>query len=74
MTIPDDPLLLSNDQLAERIRVAASEQTADQAWWFSLIAEFDRRDGHLEFGMHSCTEFLSWWCGIDQRTARSRCG
>lgn len=72
MTIPDDPRLLSNDQLAERIRVAASEQTAHQAWWFSLIAEFDRRDGHLEFGMHSCAQFLSWWCGVDQRTAREQ--
>lgn len=72
MTIPDDPRLLSNDQLAERIRVAAAEQTAHQAWWFSLIAEFDRRDGHLEFGMRSCAEFLSWSCGIDQRTAREQ--
>lgn len=70
MTIPDDPRLLSNDQLAERIRVAASEQTAHQAWWFSLIAECDRRDGHLHFGMRSCAEFLSWWCGLDLRTAR----
>lgn len=72
MTIPDDPRLLSNDQLAERIRVAASEQTAHQAWWFSLIAEFERREGHLEFGMRSCAEFLSWWCGIDPRTAREQ--
>jgi hypothetical protein len=72
VTIPDDPRLLSNDQLAECIRVAASEQTAHQAWWFSLIAEFDRRDGHLEFGMHSCSQFLSWWCGIEIRTAREQ--
>lgn len=72
MAIPDDPRRLTNDQLAERIRTAASEQTAHQAWWFSLIAEFDRRDGHLEFGMRSCAEFLSWWCGLDQRTAREQ--
>jgi hypothetical protein len=72
VTIPDDPRLLSNDQLADRIRTAASEQTAHQAWWFSLIAEFDRRDGHLEFGRHSCAQFLSWWCGIDLRTAREQ--
>ena len=72
MTIPDDPRLLSNDQLADRIRLAASEQTAHQAWWFSLIAEFDRRDGHLEFGMGSCAQFLSWSCGIDLRTAREQ--
>ena len=72
MAIADDPRLLSNDELAERIRTAASEQTAHQAWWFSLIAEFDRRDGHLEFGMRTCAEFLSWWCGIDTRTAREQ--
>ena len=72
MAIPDDPRQLSNDQLADRIRAAASEQIAHQAWWFSLIAEFDRRDGHLEFGMRSCAEFLSWSCGVDQRTAREQ--
>ena len=72
MTIADDPRLLSNEQLAERIRVAASEQTAHQAWWFSLIAEFDRREGYLEFGMRTCAEFLSWWCGLDGRTAREQ--
>ena len=72
MTIADDPRQLSNDQLAERIRTAASEQTAHQAWWFSLIAEFDQRNGHLEFGMRSCAEFLSWWCGLDPRTARDQ--
>ncbi len=72
MAIPDDPRQLSTDALAERIRVAASEQTAHQAWWFSLIAEFDRREGHLDFGMRSCAEFLSWWCGLDVRTAREQ--
>ena len=72
MTIADDLRLLSNDQLAERIRVAAAEQSAHQAWWFSLIAEFDRREGHLAFGMQSCAEFLGWWCGVDPRTAREQ--
>jgi hypothetical protein len=72
LTTVDDPRALSNEELAERIRLAASEQTAHQAWWFSMIAEFDRREGHFAFGMRSCAEFLCWWCGIDTRTAREQ--
>jgi len=61
---------LSIDELAEAVARGTAEQAAHLARWLALVAEFDRRDGHLAFGMRSCAQWLSWRCGLDGRTAR----
>ena len=66
----DDLAAMSIDELADAVARGAAEQAAHLAWWLALIAEFNRRDGHLAFGMRSCAQWLSWRCGIDTRTAR----
>ena len=65
-----DPGTMSIEQLAEAVARGTSEQAAHFAMWLALVAEFDRRDGHLTYGMHSVAAFLSWRCGLDGRTAR----
>lgn len=61
---------LSIDELADAVARGTAEQAAHLAHWLGLVAEFARRDGHLQFGLRSVSEFLSWRCGIDGRTAR----
>ncbi len=61
---------MSVDELADAVARGAAEQAAHLAWWLSLVAEFIRRNAHLEFGMVSCAQWLSWRCGLDLRTAR----
>lgn len=68
--VADGLTAMSVDELADAVARGAAEQAAHLAWWLSLVAEFSRRNAHLEFGMVSCAQWLSWRCGLDLRTAR----
>jgi hypothetical protein len=37
-----------------------------------LLAEFDRRGGHVGWGIASCAHWLTWKCGIGLVAAREK--
>ncbi|MGI8462196.1 MAG: DUF222 domain-containing protein [Solirubrobacterales bacterium] len=69
-TSKDDPASISTDHLEERIAGLAAEIFAATRHWLHLIAEFDRRGAYEQWGMSTCSQWLSWRCGIAERAAR----
>ena len=58
---------ISDGLLADAGHLAAAE-----CRWLLFVAEFDRREGWMAWGCRGCTQWLSWRCGIDARTARDK--
>ena len=60
---------LSVDELGSRIVGMSGRFAAATCRWLLLIADFDRREGCVRFGLHSTAYWLSHHCGIARRTA-----
>lgn len=57
-------------RLADEIAELAAHIAAATCQWLTMVAEFDRREGHLEWGMHSTWVWLAWRCGLTPRAAQ----
>lgn len=57
------------DELGSRIVAAAGRLAAATCAWLLLVAEFDRRDGFVHYGLASTAQWLTHACGIAPRTA-----
>ena len=62
----------SLQELAAQITELAGHLNAAHYRWFSLIAEFDRRQGWSDGSTQSCAHWLNWQCGIDMGAAREK--
>src|SRR4249920_3738981 len=60
------------ERLEAEITELAGHLAAAECRWLLLIAEFDRRAGHEQWGCRTCAHWLSWHCGLDIRAARDR--
>lgn len=60
------------EEVAGEIVGLAGRLAASMCRWLELVAEFDRREGWLESGCHSCAHWLSWKCGIALQTGREQ--
>src|SRR3954451_1821975 len=60
------------DRLEAEITELAGHLAAAECRWLLLIAEFDRRGGHEQWGCQTCAHWLSWHCGLAPRAARER--
>ncbi len=67
---PSSPALQPIDDLAAAIAAPAANSSAATCRWPGLLAEFDRREGWVGWGIKSCAHWLNWRCGIDLCTAR----
>jgi hypothetical protein len=61
---------LSLERLADEIGELAAHIAAATCCWLSLVAEFDRREGYLEYGMHASWVWLAWRCALTPRAAQ----
>jgi hypothetical protein len=57
------------ERLGDRIAKQAADLNAATARWLELVAEFDRREGYVHFGLHNTAVWLAWRCGITTRAA-----
>lgn len=62
----------SNDQLADKITTLAGQINAANYRFLKLIAEFDRRNAWVGYGLRSCAHWLNWKCGIAMNAAREK--
>ncbi len=58
--------------LADEITTLAGHLNAANYRWLKLIAEFDRRQGWVDWATQSCAHWLNWKCGIDLGAAREK--
>jgi hypothetical protein len=58
------------ERLEHEITSIAGQLAATTCRWLLLLAEFDRREGWMTWGSRSCAHWLSWRCGLSERTAR----
>ena len=65
-SVEDLPL----QRLEDEIVALAAEVYALTCRWLCLVAEFERREAHLEWGFHTCSQWLAWRCGLSERAAR----
>ena len=59
----------SVEQLGSQIVALAGRLAAATCRWLLLVAQFDARDGHVKMGLASTARWLSFSCGLAQRTA-----
>lgn len=57
-------------ELGEELGSLAGHIAAATARFLALLGRFDQDEGWREWEMRSCTQWLSWRCGMDPRTAR----
>jgi hypothetical protein len=57
-------------RLGDEIGELAAHIAAATCRWLAMVAEFDRRGGHLEWGMHSASVWLAWRCSLTPRAAQ----
>src|SRR5579862_238920 len=60
------------ERLEAEITELAGHLAAAECRWLQLIAEFDRRGGHTQWGCQTCAHWLSWHCGLDVRAGQER--
>jgi len=60
------------ERIEAEITEGAGHLAAAECRWLLFVAEFDRREGWMAWGCRGCTQWLSWRCGIDSRTARDK--
>ena len=58
------------DELAREITAGAVRLASATAAWLRLVAEFDRRKGWAQWGVKSCSHWLSWACSVAPGAAR----
>jgi hypothetical protein len=58
--------------LERELTTLAGHLNAANYRFLTLLAEFDRRGGHVGWGLHSCAHWLSWKCGIGLIAARDK--
>jgi len=68
VTLDEMPL----ERLEAEITELAGDLAAGECRWLMFIAAYDRREGWRQWGCRSCSFWLSWRCGVDERTAREK--
>ena len=58
------------DVLERRITTMAARLAAETRDWLRLVAEFNRRQGWVQWGMRSMAHWLSWSCSVGPGVAR----
>lgn len=67
-----DPVPIPLESLAAQITELSGHLAAAECAWLLLVAEYDRRGGHEEWGCRTCAHWLSWHCGVEMRAAREK--
>jgi hypothetical protein len=62
----------SIDALEHELTTLAAHLNAGNYRFLELLAEFDRRGGHVGWGIVSCAHWLQWKCGIGLVAAREK--
>src|SRR5882672_3559689 len=62
----------SIDDLERELTTLAAHLNAGNYRFLVLLAEFDRRGGHVGWGIVSCAHWLQWKCGIGLVAAREK--
>jgi hypothetical protein len=62
----------STDELEEQLTTLAAHLNAGNYRFLVLLAEFERRGGHVGWGIASCAHWLTWKCGIGLVAAREK--
>jgi hypothetical protein len=60
------------EALERELTSLAGQLNAGNYRFLVLLAEFDRRRGHVGIGIASCAHWLSWRCGIGLIAAREK--
>ncbi len=60
------------ERIEAELTELAGQLAAGECRWLLLVAEYDRREGYLQWGCRSCAQWLSWQCGLDARTSREK--
>jgi hypothetical protein len=58
------------DALGDAIAASAATLNGALGRWLDLVARFDAAEGWARWGAISCSEWLSWRCGLSPVTAR----
>jgi len=66
----DDADEVPLERLEAQICSLAGRLAASTCEWLRLIAEFDRRKGWAQWGVVSCSHWLSWACSVGVGAAR----
>jgi hypothetical protein len=62
----------SIEALEDELTTLTAHLNAGNYRFLSLLAEFDRRGGHVGWGIASCAHWLSWKCSIGLIAAREK--
>src|SRR5262245_65601516 len=68
----DDTVELTDALLERELTTLVGHLNAGNYRFLELLAEFDRRGGHVGIGLASCAHWLSWRCGIGLVAAREK--
>jgi hypothetical protein len=60
------------ETLEDELTTLAAHLNAGNYRFLELLAEFDRRGGHVGWGIVSCAHWLQWKCGIGLVAAREK--
>jgi hypothetical protein len=60
------------ESLEQELSELAGHLNAGNYRFLRLLAEFERRGGHVGWGIQSCAHWLSWKCGIGLVAARDK--
>jgi hypothetical protein len=69
---PHAALQPSIEALEDELTTLAAHLNAGNYRFLTLLAEFDRRGGHVGWGIASCAHWLSWKCSIGLIAAREK--
>jgi hypothetical protein len=72
LSIATEVDLPSIDTLEHELTTLAAHLNAGNYRFLELLAEFDRRGGHVGWGIVSCAHWLQWKCGIGLVAAREK--
>src|SRR5215510_8069785 len=68
----DSTLAADIEALERELTNLAGHLNAGNYRFLKLLAEFERRGGHVGIGIASCAHWLSWRCGIGLIAAREK--
>jgi len=72
LTAPAASTRSSIEALEDELSTLAAHLNAGNYRFLELLAEFDRRGGHVGWGIVSCAHWLQWKCGIGLVAAREK--
>jgi hypothetical protein len=72
MALPRTDRAAELEALERELTSLAGHLNAGNYRFLVLLAEFDRRGGHVGIGIASCAHWLSWRCGIGLIAAREK--